>query len=418
MQFEKQLRRIQRFLRDPTAKIWSRELIRSLYNDTQRDMQTRSGLLEDVTVLRLPPLYQWAYIFDWESAHLPKGASSKMVLRTFPQTGAAHCYRWEAQLLSGVAPDVADEGSQFTQAWEAWLVSTPGQAVPIPFPANFHTTKLIAYDQKPIEYEDKRLIMKRDNDFLARSGDPVAYYREGLLENSFIPYPRPSTVVWNDPVTNPTSTDVVYTHAFESTFATTLSVNTARFGFFDSVNERQYVMRWEAGATEPIAGVTRGMWLFERTTGSDELFGMVHFFSPDTIAENLDTGTIVKREGSLVSGELGITVDVLDEKDAFLLIYDIDPTEISEGKQESDFPVFLRKYIEHGVLARAYGANTDGRIRSLSDYWRFRYNLSFEVLKRYRTSRRSQRNYRLRTQDVRPTQIRRRPRLPSTYPSI
>ena len=417
MHFSKQLRRILRFLRDPNANIWAQELLTSLYNDTQRDMQTRSGLLEDVTVLRLPPLYQRSYVYDWELAQLPKGSSSRLALRSFPPTGAAHSYRWEAQLLSGVDPDVTDEGTQFTQSWEAWFVSDPGQAVSIPFPANFHTTKLIAYDQKPIEYEDKRLIMESDNDFLGRSGDPRAYYREGLLENSFIPYPRPSTIVWNDPITNPTSPHAIYFHAWESTHATDLNTDNVRFGIFDSDNDRQNIFRWEAGST-PVDDVTRGMWLFERTTGSAELFGAVHFFSPDTIKDNLDTGTIVKREGSMPSSELGITVDVLDEKDAFLLIYDIDPTEISEGTQESDFPVFLRKYIEHGVLARAYGANTDGRIRSLADYWRFRYEIGFEVMKRYRTSRRSQRNYRLRTHGVRPVQVKRQPRLPSSYPAI
>ena len=574
-----------RYLRDPGYDIWARDLVTNIFNDVQQDLQVRTGVLEDVTVLRHAPRYDFAVTYEWELDYVPAGKTARLCLRQHPATGGAYSYAWEAQQRQGIAGDIADTGTQFTHLWEAWTVGDPGQAVPIPFPTNHRSTKLIAYDQLPLEYEAKEVIMKNDNSYLSHEGQPVAYYREGQFDKTFIPYPRPPIVDQQDIESSPPHPrpSVMYTHEWEAedhakrmpgynnlaaypeafdenqslgsdlaarwfvsgvtitadqfedrngrktadlyvsdgmanrfiqqsrtvianqdvTFSVDIKlvngyepstnaqvilavygaiggINTtnigrqlnkddyvrvsftattdgsggkvnfqirtdelaslalskakieignvatpfdspnsdrARFGFFDSVTKRQHVFRWEAGASDDRDDMIRAMWGFEHDHKPDGYGGVVAI-SSDDVDENDDRGTFNVRSGSLVSQELGMTIDVLDETDAYLLIYDIEPDDMDDGADESNFPPFLQKYIEHGTLSRAYGANTDGRIQSLADYWRFRYQVGLEVIKRYHGSRTAKRTYRLRTHSVQPSRRTRHPRLPSSYPSI
>jgi hypothetical protein len=109
---------------------------------------------------------------------------------------------------------------------------------------------------------------------------------------------------------------------------------------------------------------------------------------------------------------------VIDAADNVLLIYDIDPADIQDELDESDFPAQLQKYIEYGVLDRAYGANTDGRIKSLREYWAFRYEMGIQVVKRYMSMRKQDRNYRFVTSTLPARRTVRRARLPDSYPAI
>jgi len=98
------------------------------------------------------------------------------------------------------------------------------------------------------------------------------------------------------------------------------------------------------------------------------------------------------------------------------MIYDVDPTNIETASDDGDFPDFLKKYIRYGVISRAYGANTDGRIQSLSDYWSIRYLAGVEATKKFSRNRNNDRDYRLITGGASTRRTRRHPRLPSTYP--
>lgn len=142
--------------------------------------------------------------------------------------------------------------------------------------------------------------------------------------------------------------------------------------------------------------------------------GVATFADGDT--EDVTTGTVAIRTASYDTGE-GVSVDILDSANNLFMVYRATPLDIETNASESDFPVFLRKYVIFGVVSRAYGANTDGRIRSLSDLWAARYNLGVAFTKRYLRNRRNDRDYRLSAR----TPSRRapgRPKLPDTYPAI
>jgi hypothetical protein len=108
----------------------------------------------------------------------------------------------------------------------------------------------------------------------------------------------------------------------------------------------------------------------------------------------------------------------LDVDDNLIVIFDKTATDLSDDTDSSVFAAFLHKYIEYGTLARAYGANTDGRIRSLAEYWELRKKVGIKAIKIYQSKKNVDRNYCLQTKGARPIRSTRHPRLPSTYPNI
>jgi len=159
----------------------------------------------------------------------------------------------------------------------------------------------------------------------------------------------------------------------------------------------------------------RGMYLFEIGTEQSGQFGMVIYREGDTVE---GIGIIASRTGSLFNQDLGLAIDIVEADNNVLLIYDVMPGDIQDDNDESDFPEYLQKYIECGVLERAYTANTDGRIDSLRDYWGGRYRLGLSVIEMIKGKRKADRVYRLRTSQ-RPAQRNfRHPRLPDGYPAV
>lgn len=143
----------------------------------------------------------------------------------------------------------------------------------------------------------------------------------------------------------------------------------------------------------------------------------VAFFADGDI-EDVTTGTIAVRSGSVDSAEIGVSVDIVDTTNNVFMVYEVSPTDVAASADEPDFPVFLRKYIRHGVIARAYGGNNDGRIKSLADYWTLRYNLGVEYTKRFARYRKQDRDYRLTIPGAPGRRSYRHPRLPDGYPAV
>ena len=141
--------------------------------------------------------------------------------------------------------------------------------------------------------------------------------------------------------------------------------------------------------------------------------GMLTHIEDDTNA--VDTGTITRRTGTLLSGDEGMAVDAIELDDNMLLAYDIAPTDMTSLSSEPDWPEYMRRYVRYGVLQRAYGTNTDGHIPTLAAYWADRYKLGVEALKQFRRKR-TVRTRRLGS-TVR-TRRDMRPRLPDTFPAI
>lgn len=410
MNFGEQLKRIRRYLRDPDGNIWSRALLKNLFNDVQRDIQHKTWVLEDVRALRIPPLYHCAYLFDWEWAYLSSAESVfYKALRERQQADEVVCYRFEAQAEN--SGDANDEGEHFTQPWEAFVSGAPGELVRYRFPSDFYATVWMAHDRKPIDALNKKLVQQEDSSYLTRTGIPFGYYRDDTVDNSFVLYPFPSSVVWDDLDESPASADFVYIFDFEEE-GDYLSGIGEQLTTEDSSAVTQYIYSWETGTYTGEDLVGHGMWLFEATTD----VGMVVHVTTDTTLD--EAGTLVRRTGSLASSEYGITVDVVDAEDQLLLIYDQMPADIAADDETTSFPTFLQKYIEQGVLARAYRVDNDGRIQSLSDYWEYRFTVSLEAIKRFLIMRRADRDYVLMTRTTSARIARRHPSLPSTYPAV
>lgn len=86
-----------------------------------------------------------------------------------------------------------------------------------------------------------------------------------------------------------------------------------------------------------------------------------------------DTGSETNPSG-LVTEEVALT-------DNLFVAYVPFPAQISSVSDETDWPEYCRHYLECHVLYQAFGADTDGFIPSLRDYWKSRYDMGVEILK-------------------------------------
>lgn len=169
----------------------------------------------------------------------------------------------------------------------------------------------------------------------------------------------------------------------------------------------------------PVSDTEYVLYPRPSTAFVNELSGEAMALFADDDTEDTTTGTIAVRTGSTdVSTETGMSVDIVDTTNSVFMVYGVSPTDVSGAFDEPDYPVFLRKYIRHGVVGRAYSANTDGRIRSLGEYWELRYTLGVRYCKRYMQNRRQDRDYRLTSKGMTARRTHRHPRLPDRYPAV
>jgi hypothetical protein len=338
-----ELVKLRRLLRDPQGLIWTESFLRHLWNDVQRDFQTKTRALEDVVAQRVPAIYQFAFQYDWEWRFLPDDLS-KFYQCLSQHDDKVFCHRWEPQVITGLAADVADYGIHFTQPWEGCMGEVPGEVLKMKFPLNFGSMKFIAYDEVPLEATSRKAVQSANPSYITTEGTPFAYYPYDETEDGYVLYPRPGV---------------------------------------NFVNELE----------------GEGLALYAE--GDDE---------DDTV------GVIAVREGSS-DLDSGAPMDVVDVTDSVFMVYEVSPPEVESLGDEPDFPGFLCKYLRYGVATRAYGANTDGRIRTLAEFWQIRYDLGIEFTRRWLRNRRQDRDYRLVTRGSPGRRSYRHPRLPDSYPA-
>ena len=346
MSWSQDLKKIRRLLRDPNGNIWTDTFLLNMYNDVQKDFQHETSILEDFAIQRVPGLYHFSYMYEWEYEELPTSFSS------FYQCLKLHddytvCHRWETQVIAGIDIDISDYGAHWTQPWEAFMGELPGDPVRMRFPSNMRNLKYMAYDEEPIGSMSKKQVQSIDSSYITVSGTPRAFYPWSETDKDYVLYPRPSS------------------------------------SFDDEVDGNE---------------------------------GPAWYIEDDT--EDATTGTIAVRIGSTGTNNVGVPFDITDVTNNVFMVYDVNPTDIITFSDEGDYPVFLKKYIRFGVVARAYGANTDGRIRSLAKYWAARYNMGIKTTMRYRRNRKNDRDYRLTTHGAPRPRTRKHPRLPDTYPAV
>jgi hypothetical protein len=106
-----------------------------------------------------------------------------------------------------------------------------------------------------------------------------------------------------------------------------------------------------------------------------------------------DTGGLTFDFGSLLESDTGMVTDVIDTEDAVFMVYDAIPFEMAEWDDECDVPDVFRKYVEYGTLERCFGADSDGFIPTLRDYWKMRKDAGIEAIKRMMRMRAKDRDY-------------------------
>ena len=125
-------------------------------------------------------------------------------------------------------------------------------------------------------------------------------------------------------------------------------------------------------------------------------------------------------EAALDESDRGIITETLDTEDKLFSVFEYIPADVPEdpgdwSTEQIDFPAFMVKYIRHATLERCFGADTDGFIPSLRDYWQQRKEVGIKAVRRYKNMRRQDRAYRLGGSGG--TYRTKHPRLPASYPA-
>ena len=335
--FNDQLTIIRRYLRDPDGNIWPDETIRTYWNDAQLEVATKIGFLEKVNVYTYPPQWTYSYMRDWE--HEYTEGDRYRALTTWQARNTECCYPWEPGYWL-TSSDTTDGGTRFTHPWESGY-SGPGDVVPIPFHDRFTKMKFMAFDEQPLTFIDRKNLAQSDSHFKTASGSPLYYWPIDEYENTFVLYPRPSSITWDD----------------------------------DSLLESPLDSFDDAG------------------------------------------GIITWTEAALDETDTGIITETVDADGNIFAIFESLPQDVPVSdwaETEIDWPEFLVKYIRFGALERCYGADTDGFIPSLRDFWKLRKEAGVKAMKRYKALRSTDRDYQLGGRMRQP--VARHSRLPAGYP--
>jgi hypothetical protein len=401
-----QIERIRTMIRDPNGDIWTNQLLIDTYNDIQKEVQVKTGYLQNVSVVEIPPAAQYSHMHDWEWQHIPSEYQDNAYrcMRYSEQGGFCYSYQFEAEIYHGGTGENSEEGMAYTHPWESFM-EAPNIPARLRFPSDFHSMLYIAYDREPVSYSELGPIQNRDQSYVNTSGRPICYYRVDNLDSEFVLYPQPTAVFVDDVIPE---IQYVFTHSWEDGL---LAFEGEMFGRLDEDNERTYIYNWELENDDQDDEGTRAMFAFELGAS----LGNIVMYVDGELADV--NGVITERETSLLSSETGFDIEVIDDENNIFMAYKSIPTDIETQEDESDFPIFLRKYIEHGVSEQCFMANTDGQIASLAEYWGFRYMHGINVIKRFMSKRKQDRTYQFGTQTRIPRNMR-HPRLPSNYPVI
>ncbi len=219
----------------------------------------------------------------------------------------------------------------------------------------------------------------------------------------------------NPPVRFPSSFDQAKFIAFDK----------EQINYIDKKSVQESDQSWESRSGEPFAyyrtDITENEFvLYPRnnsiTWSDSDGEGAITSIAGDTVSD--DTGTVVNRTATYFDQDEGIGVTFLNPTNQIFLVSEDIPADIVDDQDESDLHNFIAKYAECGALERAYGANTDGKIRSLEAYWSERFAVGMQMIERFKKNRKSDRVYQLQSDRCPQTRRHRHPRLPDTYPPV
>jgi len=460
MTWSDQRTRIRRYLRDPDANIWSNALLLNLYNDEQAYIASKVPIDEDVQAVRIPGWFQSGYMHDMEYAYSGYATRHPYKFGYYDdKNDYIFLHKWEAEHLESLSSaSTSCAGSTYTHPWEAFVSGvTPSEPPPFPLPVDFHSITDLYWDRKPLQPTTLKEIQEQDASWRTHGGYPTHYYRHDELEDWIYLWPIPSRVdntPTNGLLTNPdftkgtfgwsalngatltTDSDdrlVITENGTTEPGATEIVTLTAgeryevggnvqagteatyRLYCYDRTTTKHYAAAsGEAGTTITKIGPTR----FTVPVGSASFnVSMVVYAAKDS-GYNFYVNDMyiehIKGEGDTDESEYSASYGRIDVDNNLLVIFKKETEDFDATDDVSALPSFLTKYIEYGVIARAYRANTDGRIESLADYWDWRKEVGLKILATYRSKRYSARHYQLRTPGIPGRRTYRHPRLPDT----
>lgn len=203
--FNASLKKIRRFLRDPSGKIWSSDLLRRSWNEAQLEIFQKVGLIEEVGAYPYPPQYTYCFIHDWEENYAE--GDKYQALNLWQADGSVVSYPWEpVYWVSSDGPD--DSGTRFTIPFESTFAA-PADYVPMTLHAQFHKAKFAAWDEAPITPISQKELAEQDWAYRTASGTPQYYWRPDLEHNQFVLYPRPSSITWQEEEIGDTFSDTL-----------------------------------------------------------------------------------------------------------------------------------------------------------------------------------------------------------------
>jgi hypothetical protein len=122
--------------------------------------------------------------------------------------------------------------------------------------------------------------------------------------------------------------------------------------------------------------------------------------SSESFADVAGDGIVNYVEDGFDESDTGIIFDTTTVEGHLLCIFEALPDGIDDDEETWDdpiswWPIYMIPMIEYATLERCLGADTDGFIPSLRDYWLLRKNIGIETIKTFKGKRLTDRDYRL-----------------------
>jgi hypothetical protein len=132
-----------------------------------------------------------------------------------------------------------------------------------------------------------------------------------------------------------------------------------------------------------------------------------------------DTGGIQTwDEAYLDERDTGIITEAIETEKRIFMVFEAIPNLVPDDPgswyEDIDFPAFMLKHVRYATLERCFGADTDGFIPSLRDFWNTRKEIGISIIKKYKSLRMTDRIFVLGGGMA--SRVSKHPRLPSSYP--
>lgn len=428
MNFLDILVRARRYLRDPEALIWDAEQLCLYWNEAKDEIAQKTGYFTRARTLRYPSQGIMTYQWDWEYeyTHADRLPAYKM-FRVLQQSDMIITYPWEAT-YSTTDIDSTDEQYRVTQWWEAYY-ATSAEPPKVVISDNLVAIRYAAFDNSTITHRDERVIKQGDGYYKTTQGEAQNYYFTDDVSKEIVIYPVPTidlnayltsdgvyvtvggayvtvedsfSSVFNNELLKDTVSfyaDKAYTHAWEDTYDHA-GDDPYLFGTYSTTDKMTFMYTWEydlAEGHEPTEdpNTYRFMYYWEYPTATGNLPGFAN------ASDEADT----------------VTTDELTTDSNLFLIYDYLPADVVDYEDDiTDIPEYLVHVIIAGMLERAFGADCDGFIPTLRDYWKMRKEIGIKAINLFKSLKYRDRDYRLGGYDQSHGR-KRYPQLPSYFPA-